>query len=59
MFYFVEHFLKSGQFYFYALLISTIVLFFFGKTSLGQKYEAHTYFHITIGILAGAIPLFS
>jgi hypothetical protein len=59
MFYFVKTFLTHNQFYFYTLLISTLALFFFGKTKLGLKYNIHSYFHIAIGMVAGLIPLFA
>jgi hypothetical protein len=59
MFYFVKTFLTHNQFYFYILIISTIALFFFGKTKLGLRYNVHSYFHVAIGIVAGIIPLFA
>jgi cation transport ATPase len=59
MAYFVTMFIDHNQLYFYGALIATVILFFFGKTKVGLRYNIHSYFHIAIGAVAGLIPLFA
>ncbi len=58
MYYFVYSYVTQGQFIFCSLLLLTILMFFFGKSSLGKRNNVHSYFHIAIGLVAGFIPLF-
>jgi hypothetical protein len=58
MFYFIFMYVPEFKSTLYGLLIATIVAYLFSKRELGKKFNAHTYFHVAIGLVAGVIPLF-
>ena len=58
MFYFIFMYVPEFKSTLYGLLVGTIVAYLFSKRELGKKFNAHTYFHVAIGIVAGVIPLF-
>lgn len=59
MFYFIFMYVPEFKSTLYGLLVITMISYFFSKRELGEKFNAHTYFHVAIGIVAGIIPLFT